>query len=260
MKRLLRRGVRISGAFLLAVFLVAPSAYAVGPSIRASVYDGKPAQMSITAPVNNAKIDNSLITITGSVHNIGQIMVYFDGAYSMTHPLDTGASTYSIDTTVSSGRHTIKLVGINPFDGTTLEESVTFIYTPAPAKPRDEPVTKVVETAQATQEYMEEQVEQASTTGPAVMVSEFAYDIMKSLDIIPSAGTEEAGKMAVRFWSVSTGTALLVLTQPMIGLYHLVRYRLLDWNVHALPHVVQHHAAFVLRAGGLMLLAVGFFI
>ncbi len=179
----------------------------------------------------------------------------------MTHPLDDGAMMYAFYASVSPGPHILKLIAINPYEGTTVEETISIIYTPG-AEPTIpfKAVTTIAEGAVTTKEYLQNQVDQASTTEPATFLSDVSYKVMNALDLVPTTGQQSMPQMATRFWTISSGVALIVLTHPMITLYHLIRYRFLEWNVNALPELVRHHAAFVLRVGGVLLLAVGFFI
>ncbi len=248
-------------AMVFATVLISNVSHAVGPAINAKVYDGQPATLTIVSPENNTTVGTSPVSVEGTVHNISQIMVYVDDVYSMTYPIDDGTESYIFNASVGSGMHTLKLIAVNPYNGTTVEETVSFTYTPGaePSVPV-EAVKTVAENAKITKDYLQNQVDQASATEPATFLSNAAYTAMSALDLIPTSGQSSVSQMAARFLTVSAGTALIILTQPMISLYHLTRYRLMEWNVHALPEIVQHHAAFVLRAGGALLVMAGFFI
>lgn len=261
MKWLSKLTLHLLAAMFIAVLAVPSHLLAIGPSISAQVYDGQPARLTITSPQDGATVASSPVTVQGEVHNISQIMVYIDDTYSMTYPVDNGATTYSFTASAGAGSHILKLIAINPYNGTTIEQSINFTYTPGaqPSLPA-EAVQTATQTAQVTQQYLQGQVDQASASKPAAFLSDVSYEVMSALDIIPVTGSQSLPRMTTRFWSISAGTALIILTQPMVALYHLARYRLLAWNVHALPAIVQHHALFVLRTGGALLLAVGFFI
>jgi hypothetical protein len=261
MKRLYAHTVRTLAVIMLAMLLFPSVLYAVGPVVSANVYDGKPATLTITSPENGMTAGESPVLVEGTVHNISQIMLYVDSAYSMTHPLDDGAETYSFTAAVSPGFHTLKLVAVNPYEGTTVEENVSFTFTPGaePSAPT-EAVKTVAGTAQMTQEYLQGQVDQASVSEPATFLSDVGYEIMDALDLVPTTSEQSMPQMLSRFGVITTGVALIILTNPMITLYHLTRYQLMQWNVHALPALVRHHAALFLRAGGVLLLAVGFLV
>ncbi|MBC7764621.1 Ig-like domain-containing protein [Microbacteriaceae bacterium] len=260
MKLIFQQKMHFLAAVLLASFLMSPVALGVGPSINAHVYDGHVASLTITSLQNNAVVSVSPVLVEGAVRNISQIMVYVDGTYSMTYPIDNGATSYSFTASVGVGSHILKLIAINPYDGTTVEQSVSFTYTPGaqPSAPV-EAVKVATQTAQVTQEYLQGQVDQASTTKPALFLSDLTYDVMTALDLAPHTGQQPVPYMLSRFWAIIAGIALIILANPVITLYHMARYQLLQWKVHAFPKLVRHHAVFVLRTGGVFLLVIGFF-
>jgi hypothetical protein len=251
-------------AAVLFVVCVPSMVSAVGPTINANVYDGKPPVLTIVSQQNRAIVNQRNVRFLGMIHNINQLMVYIDGAYSQTVPVDTGSSNYDFLLSLPEGTHTIKLVGLDASSGITIESSIVLTYSPNATPSVGEVVSGTADiTKQAvvdSSEYLQDQVNQASSTQPATFLSDTAFTVMNALDLAPATGSEPMPRMMSRFWAVTAGTALILMTHPMITLYHLSRYQLLRWNVHALPMLMRRHAAFVIRAGGTLLLAIGFFI
>jgi hypothetical protein len=243
--------------------VVAPVAFTVGPVINASVYDGQPAQFAVPPSINRSTVKTRFFMFSGSIHNVSQIRVYIDNVYSQTIPIDSGAVDYSFTIDIPQGTHDIKLSAIDAFTGATIEKTVTITYDPnaeASGGVVDQTLQATKQTAVDSSAYLQSQVEQASSTKPAVSLSNAAYTVMSALDLIPTTGQESVQKSLSRFSAISLGVALIIMTSPVITLYHLVRYQLMQWHVHALPALVRHHASFALRAGGLLLVAVGFLI
>jgi hypothetical protein len=236
------------------------SVYAVDPTISASVYDGQPATVTITNQQNNSTVYSSMLLLKGAVRNISQIMVYIDNVYSMTYALDSGATMYSFTTSVSEGEHVIKLVAVNPYDGTTTETSISITYTPGEQPLPAEAVKNVSEGAQVTKQYFEDQVNQASGAGPAKVISDAAYSFMKAVDLVPATAAESLPRTITRFVAVTVGLLLLLFSGPIITFYHYIRYQMLQWKIHALPLLVHRHAKLVLRILGALSLLGAFVI
>lgn len=244
-------------AMMFAALLSPLSASAVGPSISASVYDGRPATITIENHQNNSTIYSSPILLEGAVVNVSQIMVYIDNVYSMTYALDEGATRYSFSTSIGAGQHVIKLIAVNPFDSTTTETSITVTYEPGGRPPLPtEAVNNVSQGAQATKEYFDDQVSQASVTEPAKVISDAAYSFMRAIDLVSDNPTESIPRTLGRFAAVIGGLSMLLFTNPIITLYYFVRYTMLKWNIHALPRLVHSHARLVLRSIGVLCLVV----
>jgi hypothetical protein len=255
------------GLLVLGIFACTPvvPAHAQNTSVDATVYDGQPAALTITAPSAGAVFDSSPVSVTLSVHNIGQVMVYIDGAYSHTVAVDIGASQMVLSIAVPIGSHDITVQGLDPFTSNSVPDLVPIVYNPSaePSSGGSSGVPGVVQRARQgvvdTSAYLNEQVDQAATTSPAGSLSALMYRGMIALDIAsPSANAESLNKMFLRFWMVSVGAALLVLAHPIFISYHWLRYQVLKWNVHALPNVLRHHAVPVLRIIGLALIIMTF--
>lgn len=261
MKRALLQRLHLSAAMMLVALFTAPYVSAAGPTINAKVYDGRPTVLTIASPQDNATVTVSPVSISGTIRNVSQIMVYVDDAYSMTQPIDVGATTYTFEASVSPGTHTLKLVAINPFDSTTLEGQVTITYAPGEKPVAAEAVKNVTESAEVTKEYLQDQVQQAAQTQPAVGLSGAVYSAMQALDLAPVAGsTELMHQMTQRFVGVVGGASLVLFAHPIFVGYHLLRYQFMQWNLPAMPALVRRHALLVLRALGGALFFGAFFI
>lgn len=217
--------------------------------------------LSVDEPQDGDIVNEPSPTISGRVARVSQIMTYVNGSYHTTVPLDTGSTTFSYATSLTPGENIIRLVGIDPCSNTSLEAIMHITFDPMaiPTNPVKEIVNQTKDTAVGTQEYLQDQVNQASATKPASFLSDLTYDVMTALDLAPHTGQQPEPYMLSRFWAITAGTALIILTNPVITLYHMARYQLLQWKVHAFPKLVRHHAAFVLRTGGVFLLVIGFF-
>lgn len=208
-------------ALVLSVCCLVLPAYAVDTTINVSVYDNQPAEFDLNASVD-AKIDGS-ITINGQSRNISQIMVYIDGIYSSTFPLDVGAPTFTISIQVSSGEHSVKLVAIDPFTGTQIERDMVVSYVPgslpvvrlATSSEAEQVVNNVVNqskaTAQKAVDEMQTQINDASTAGPMKQLTDGLYGGMVDLGIVLPVSQQQTAIMVARMVLITLGMLLIML-------------------------------------------------
>ena len=247
--------MRLVAVILLTAVSLAPTVFAEDPTISAQVYDGKPALITITNQPAVATVSGPTILLKGKVRNVSQIMVYNDEEYSMTHALNTGATMYSFTASVNVGEQVIKLVAINPYEGTTTETSISVVYTPGEQPVPTQTVKNVSQGAKDTKEYFDGQVSQASGTEPMKTLSDAAYSVMKAADLVPTTATESLPRTISRFAAVVGGLTMLLFANPILTVYYFFRYQLLQWRIHALPQIVHHHAKLALHVfGGICLL------
>ena len=84
--------------------------------------------------------------------------------------------------------------------------------------------------------------------------SNVLYKGLVALDIAsPLASASSMNTMASRALLVTVGATMVLAAHSLVTGYHYVRYRFLQWNVHALPEFVHHHAVFVIRLAGIAL-------
>lgn len=191
-------------------------ASAVDTFVHAAVRDNQPAAMVVTGPANNTTQSSSSVTLTGTVHNISQIIVLIDGVYTTTVPLDLGATTYTIVLIVTPGTHTIVLQGIDPFSGVQIDRSVAVTYDPmqAPTEPTPPPVQQTVGkgtgAAAQLQQQTTQQITTATSNGPLKVMLDGAYGMLTTLGLVTVRDTTGPPTMVWRFILMSTGAVLLV--------------------------------------------------
>ena len=232
-------------------------------TISVPLCDEAPATIAVSTPQNNSVFNQPTVALTGTVYRLTQIQVYLNDAYVSTIPLDSGATSFTTEVYVYQGSNIIKLVGIDPCSSTSPEVEWKVIYAPG-AEPTIQPTSpgtlpRPVQAVVDSSAYLQEQVDVASQTEPAQSLSGVLYDALVALDIAPkNAPQEEMNRMIWRMLLVVTGTSLLLLAGPIVSLYHLVRYKILAWNIHALPELLHHHATLALRLLGVVLIAIPF--
>lgn len=240
----------------VAVFVVAlffpVLAHAEGVNVNAKVYDGQPGVFTITSPQDNAVVGTSPVTVEGTVHNIGQIMLYVDDAYSSTYPLDDGASTYSIQVSIGLGHHNLKLVGINPYDSSTIELTLKLTYAPG-AQPQKPPIVKsVTDGAQNTNDYLKDQVQQASGTELATKLSDAMYNFMINTDILPVVSQGSVTVNLSRFALTATGLTAMVFPTLLYAGYRGLKMTVLSNVLPNIPMFASPRALLVTRLFGLI--------
>lgn len=191
-------------------------------NVNAKVRDDQPAGLKITSPRPASSSGNSAITISGTVHNVSQIMVYVDGVYSTTIPLDFGAATYSFSLVYSPGFHVVRLVGIDPITSSQVEETIDVTYDPT--LPAQEPTTTSGSSApSATQpnplthdgvvasgQKISESAGAVSQEGIVKSILDGVFGFMVAADIVVPGYESQPGIMALRFLGVTVGLVLLL--------------------------------------------------
>lgn len=239
--KLLLAAASMCTAFSVALYTVPTFAVGSSSTINVSIRDDLPAALAINSPKDGATLDGGNVKVEGTVHNVGQIMIYLDDQYYATVPLNAGAKVFSSGVVVIEGSHTIRVVGLDPVTNTQAEASFGFTYTP-PAKetPTQEVVNNVVENVGGVVvnagTEIKSQVNQASTAGPMKTITDVAYSALRSLDLIP-VGTNESVPMAVgRFTLVTTGVALTVA--PWGATFALSRLKIVPQHILFSPHMI----------------------
>ncbi len=236
---------------------------AQGTTITVPLCDMAPATIAVSTPQDNSVFNQPTVTLTGTVYRLTQIQVYLNDDYVSTIPLDSGATTFSTDIYIYQGSNIVKLVGIDPCSQTSPEVEWKLIYAPG-AQPTVQPkppgtLPRPFQAVVDSSAYLKEQVDMASQTTPAQSFSGALYEALVALDIAPkNAPQEQMNRMLLRMVLIVTGTALLLFASPFISPYHWVRYKILQWNIHALPELIHYHATFVLRIVGIILITIPF--
>lgn len=122
--------IRLAAFVLLASFALGSPVRALDTTVSASVcnatLDGS--AIFITSPLDDSTIGSSKLTVKGTVSKISQVELYIDGAYSQTKALPPGATTYSMQTSVSKGTHTLRVRGSDLCGGTKQSSNVVVTY------------------------------------------------------------------------------------------------------------------------------------
>lgn len=130
--RRISSGIRLAILTLFASVSLGPTAQALDSTVSALVcnatMDG--GAIFITSPLNDSSIGSSVLTVKGTVSKISQVELYIDGAYSQTKALSPGTTTYSMQTTISKGTHTIFVRGSDNCGGNQQSSSVVVTYQP----------------------------------------------------------------------------------------------------------------------------------
>lgn len=240
---------------------------AQGTTITVPLCDTALSTITIDTPQDNSVFNESPVTITGSVYRLTQIQVYLDGNYVSTVPLDSGATSFTTSVYINQGTNLVRLVGIDPCTPDNPEVTWKIIYAPGAAPtvqptppgtpPR--PITQAQQAVVDSSAYLQEQVAQASQTHPAQSLSGGLYEAMVRLDMAPrNATAEQMNCMLLRMAFIVIGTVLILAAGRIVQLYRWVRYRVLGWNVHAVPGFAHRHAKRVLHIFGITLTIIPF--
>ena len=176
--------------------------------------------MIVASPTSTITSGNSVVTISGTLHNISQIMVYIDGVYSTTIPLDFGASAYSFSLVYSPGTHTVRMVGLDPITATQVEKTISVVYDltlqaqePLSASSSSyqnsaNPLTH--DGAVASGRQISESATAASQQGIFKPMLDGVFGFMVASDLIVPGHEMQSGQMFLRFIGLSVGSALLL--------------------------------------------------
>lgn len=232
----------VAAVFVASFAIVADArpVLAVGGSttVQALVRDDLPPTLSVLSPAGGTTVQDTTIIIEGIVHNVGQLMIYLDGEYYVTSPLDAGAETFSVTVATTVGSHTIKIVGLDPVTNTQIETSFTVTCTAPPTI--NEVVDGIVSQAggvviEAGKE-IKSQVDQASGWGPMKALVDGSYNALRALDLIPTGTSESMPATLGRFALITTGITLTVA--PWTVPYALSRLKLVPLHTVFSPHIM----------------------
>lgn len=257
-------------AVMAMTIVVVPSA--IGQSARAittvntKVRDNQPASITIDGEAANVTTSSSPYIITGTVHNIGQIMVYVDGQHHTTIPLDFGANTYSLALILNPGTHDIRLVGIDSIAATQVQQSFVLTYDPLSPESQTEgdgsQANGLIPTASAddlknavndSRQAVTERASALSQQGLFKPVIDGLYGFMLAADLVVPGQQSHIGVMFGRFICIILGLILVVFPQWS---YRMVR---------KLPFVSvvdteSLQVNFIIRLIGVILIVIPFFV
>jgi hypothetical protein len=131
---------RVTTAGLLGVLFsigFTHSVAAVGSQIGVNVcgQNTPGAVITITEPITDSVVNQSLISFRGTVNNASQIEIDVDGQYSGTVAIGANQTSFSTNVTLSQGTHTIAMSANDICGGVDANDSVVITYTPEATKP-----------------------------------------------------------------------------------------------------------------------------
>lgn len=230
-----RLGLAVGGvAGLYAIALPNP-VWATPTTVQVTVYDGKPATLTIDPTSTNPTSTTASVIIRGRIHNVSQILVYIDGKYSHTVSFNTGSTDFEIPLKLASGQHVVKLVAINPYDGTKLEQSFPVTYTPQvlPTSPSDviglpaaaaqNVVATSANVAAKTNEIAQGQINLAAGAGPMKDLSDRAYTALLAADLISVTDGTGLRRMLWRCGFILLGLILIIFPWSVYRLFRVLR-------------------------------------
>jgi hypothetical protein len=202
------------------------------------------------------------LEMTGTVSSLTQIQVYVDNVFSVTIPLDEGATTFSHALIVSAGSHVVRLVGISPFADISPTATLTVTYAP-PELAGGGLTTSAGTTTTATKTggaiISRDGSETAATTyvepPEATSLPGWLYTGLLALDIArPGDTDDEIVQMFQRFVILAPAFFILIFARPTLFLYRLVRYDWLGLHEHPFPKFMRRHSLFHIRILGILLI------
>lgn len=233
--------VSVWSVFCVALCPLGATAVGSSSTVNVSIRDSLPAALAITNPEDGATLESGNVKVEGTVHNVGQIMIYLDDQYYATVPLNAGVETFSSGVTVMEGRHTIRVVGMDAVTNTQVEASFGFTYVPPPKEsPTQEVVNNVVEhvggAVISAGTEMKSQVNQASTSGPMKTIADVTYNALRALDLMPVGAGESIPVTVGRLTLISTGVAMTVA--PWGVTFALSRLKIIPQRILFNPHMI----------------------
>lgn len=214
-----------------------PVAHAQGVPIQATIDQGDihpVLSLTNTSPVT---VTDMPFELSGSVQDITQIQVYVDDVFSVIIPLDEGAATFSYALVMSSGTHTVKLVGISPFADNSPTITVSVTYTP-PHIPGEEQGTTTGPAGGSSDSGNNlggiiigpNSSTSVSTTYVApthtTSLPSWLYNGLLAVDIArPGDTDEQIAVTAHRVAVLATGFSLFIFARPALYGLYLIRFK-----------------------------------
>lgn len=138
---------RVGAAIALLFVVVCPlSVKAEGTQIGAVVCGAEApgASVSITQPVNDSVLDQTVVKLRGEVSNSAQLEIFINDIQDRTVAIGANQSTFQADLTLQEGTNTI-VVRANDICGVSDgEDSVVITYTPAAQQPSSGGITPTI--------------------------------------------------------------------------------------------------------------------
>lgn len=116
---------------------IAPVAYAADTAIGVSICgQSLPATtISINEPVTDSVVNQSPVTVRGTISNTSQVEVDVDNQYSTTLAIGSNQTTFETDIALSQGTHTISVIANAICGGQDATNSIVLTYAPAVGEP-----------------------------------------------------------------------------------------------------------------------------
>lgn len=239
-------------------------AYAVDTQIQASVNSGATnpslALTSVSSPVT---AETMPLNLAGTARSLTQIQVYVNDVFSVTIPLDEGATTFSHALVMPSGANTVKLVGISPFVDITPTVTIAVTYDPPMVASGSEFTASsgvTIGSEQGGGGAVISRDGSGVSTGyvdppAATTLPSWLYTGLLALDIARPGDTDgEIIKMAQRVAVLAPAFFLVVFARPTLYAYRFVRYQWLGLREHPFPKSIRRHPLSHIRIVGLILI------
>lgn len=251
----------------LCTFVV--TAHAEDTSVQTIINSGtlNPA-LTLTSPTSPATVTTMPLSVEGMVSSLTQIRVYIDDIFSVTIPLDTGATTFQYDLVIPAGTHVAKLVGISPFADISPTVTFSVTYTPPQTNPggsTSQPTTPTTTTTTSQRGggvvISHDPTSNSTTTytppNYASSLPTWFYNGLVALDIARPNDTDgkELAKTVQRIVLASIGLFFLDFARPAYYLYIKIRYGWLGFNKRPLPEFTRRHPLSVIRTVGVLFIS-----
>lgn len=245
-------------------------AYAVDAQVNVAIAGSTAPDMQLEG--STSVVSSMPIILTGRVSNLTQVRVLVDGIYTATIPLTPSDTSFSYSLWVSAGAHIVKFIGISAYTSTNVEQVVSVNYAPPPSTDTgssgggsQNPSTINSGSSSHTNGIIignssgEDIPTPPSSPNGIPSVPQWIIQLLVPLDLVNPARVDETSHTLGRFFLFGFGLALLVLTRPILLLYHYVRYRLVGWRKRPLPLFLRRSPLLSLRIIGALLLVAAFF-
>lgn len=271
------RAVVFIGLALFGALSQAPAAAAVSADtqIGAKVCGSNPsgALLDITQPNDDSVVNQTVVTVRGTVASASQIVVELDGSYNSTVAMEANQVAFAIDLALPEGTHTITLRANEVCGGADGVDTVVVTYTPEIDEPSNGETTPTeiegggviinpeitdVETEAIAENDIMRRIEQLPLIGAAVsVVSDFATAIGLENTIVGNntpaiAGVARVGITVAALTSVVMASTLAPLAvQAVPGVSEV-------FNVSS--HRSMMYLGWIIRGAGVLAMAIVYFL
>ena len=260
---IIRRG-SLFGALsvLFAVVGLSLSAYAQGSTVQATIDSGTiHPTLALTAPTSPAITNIMPLELMGTLSDLTQIQVHVDDVFSVTIPLNEGATTFTYDLIVPSGSHVVRLVGISPFADNTPTVIFSVAFSPPSNSSGSSTPSGTSNSTTGGAVISHDATASGTTTyAPPAYASSLPswfYNGLLALDIARPNDTDgkELAKTVQRIVLASTGLFFFAFARAALTVYHKIRYSWLGFSKRPMPQLFRSRPLFAIRIIGMVLIS-----